>query len=513
MIEAELPDGTILEFPDGTDPAVIQRVVKQRLGVAQAAPQAQPDEGVSVGEDVARSLGSGLVRGAIAIPETLEMAGRGIRRLGEEVYQLAGGEVAEETPVLKSTIGEALRGMTAADDYQPQTTYGEYAGTIGEFLPAAATGPAGIARAAAKKGVTTAAGRAAVGEATKRAGSLAGQAAVAGAASEAAGQATEGTELEPYARIAGAIVAPYSANKTLSALQKRNVKAPTIATLKAEKTAAYDALKGQGTGLTGTQTAYLVDDMKSVLNMDDIILSAKPSVERALKLLDEVEGAGAMNLAKFNELEKALGKIYRSAKDAPEVLTMMKRMDDALAAGSKDKDLLLAAKAANKKYSKAMMLDKYFTKALEGAGKGKIIANSGEALQNTATRILRNEKNLPFWSDDELRALQALSQGSVPTRLMGALGKLSPTSGGLMTGLNLAVAFASPYNALEIIGMTATTFAKLGYNSKVKASRKALEDLVRAGGVKEPSKVVTRELVEDMVARIGGLAAMDTQEQ
>ena len=41
MIEAELPDGTILEFPDGTDRSVIQRVVKERLGVAQAAPQAE----------------------------------------------------------------------------------------------------------------------------------------------------------------------------------------------------------------------------------------------------------------------------------------------------------------------------------------------------------------------------------------------------------------------------------------------------------------------------------------
>jgi hypothetical protein len=32
MIEAQLADGTILEFPDGTDRSVIQRVVKQRMG-------------------------------------------------------------------------------------------------------------------------------------------------------------------------------------------------------------------------------------------------------------------------------------------------------------------------------------------------------------------------------------------------------------------------------------------------------------------------------------------------
>ncbi len=101
-------------------------------------------------------------------------------------------------------------------------------------------------------------------------------------------------------------------------------------------------------------------------------------------------------------------------------------MDDALASGTKDKNLMLAAKAANKKYSKARMLDRYFTAAMEGAGKGKIISNAGEALQNTATRILKNEKNLPFWSPDELTALKSLSQGSIPTRVMGALGKLSP---------------------------------------------------------------------------------------
>lgn len=443
---------------------------------------------VSAAMDVAKSLGSGLVRGGIALAETPELLARlGVRGY-EEAKQLLGGEVEQETPIFDTVTGRTLREATAADDYQAQTTAGKYAGTVGEFLPAAIGGPAGLLR----RGAT---------------------AAVAGLGSEAAGQATEGTALEPYARIVGAIATPSVANKTLSAFQKKNITAPSISSLKAEKTAAYNALKKEGVGLTEDQTSNLLSEMRSVLNLDDIILSAKPSIERALKVMDEVEEAGAMNLAKFNELQKSLGKIYRRAQDAPEVLSMLRKMDNALASGSKDKNLLFAAKAANKKYSKAIMLDKYFTKAMEGAGKGKIISNAGEALQNTATRILRNEKNLPFWSTDELTALRSLSQGNVPTRVMGALGKLSPTSGSLMTGLNIAIAFASPYNMLEIIGMTATTFAKLGYNSKVKKSRKALEDLVRAGGVKEPSKIITKELVQDMVARLGGLVAMATQEQ
>ena len=35
-IEAELADGRVLEFPDGTSPAVVQATVKRMLGAPQA---------------------------------------------------------------------------------------------------------------------------------------------------------------------------------------------------------------------------------------------------------------------------------------------------------------------------------------------------------------------------------------------------------------------------------------------------------------------------------------------
>lgn len=58
-IEAELHDGRILEFPDGTDPAVIQATVKRVL--AQDAQRNAP-EGSWLG-DIARSFGQGAVGG------------------------------------------------------------------------------------------------------------------------------------------------------------------------------------------------------------------------------------------------------------------------------------------------------------------------------------------------------------------------------------------------------------------------------------------------------------------
>ena len=59
MIEAELPDGTILEFPEGTDQSVIQRVVKQRLGVEEPSLVAPaPTEPYVDEQGVTRSRGS-----------------------------------------------------------------------------------------------------------------------------------------------------------------------------------------------------------------------------------------------------------------------------------------------------------------------------------------------------------------------------------------------------------------------------------------------------------------------
>jgi hypothetical protein len=506
-------DGTVAQFPDE---ATARGYFASKKQPAPAPTPTEPyvdEQGVTrypnlqqiesgAFEDIAGAGLAGMARGITSIPEGIEAAARlpgyAADRLGDLADYALGVDTSktrygEEGPrgLFDTFSGEVVAAATeglGADEalaYRGESTPAQFAGTIGEFV-----GPGGMLGGGKK---------------------LMQASVAAGAGSEAAGQATEGTDLEPYARIAGALVSPYAANKTLSAFQKRNVTSPTISTLKAEKNSAYDLLKSEGTGLTGTQTAYLVQDMKSVLNMDDIILSAKPSVERALALVDEVEKSGAMNLSKFNELQKALGKIYKTAPDAPEVLSMLKKMDDVLAEGSKDAALMQAAKAANSKYAKARMLDKYFKQATQNAKKGNLIPKTGEAFQAAATKILNNDKAAAFWSPDELAALKKVADGTIGSKVLATIGKLAPTSNGLTSGMSI-ILLSTPGNfAYEIMGMTAASFAKMGYNAKIKTSRKALEDLVRSGGVAEPSKVVTKELVQDIVARLSGLQAQEQQ--
>lgn len=144
-------------------------------------------------KDVAKSAGTGVVRGVLGlggiVGDLTDLGAKGIKKaadfvseqVGVEPYQPSGKSILENIPT-SSSLTKNLEGVTG-ELYKPQTTAGHYAETVGEFLPAAVAGPGGVAR---KVGM---------------------QAVIPGVASEAAGQATAGTELEPYARAAAGIAA------------------------------------------------------------------------------------------------------------------------------------------------------------------------------------------------------------------------------------------------------------------------------------------------------------------
>lgn len=82
MIEAELPDGTVLEFPEGTSQDVIHRVVKQRIGAVQqpAATPAQPQQRSQLAA-LGGAIGQGVGNVALGAQNLL---GIGLEKLGAE---------------------------------------------------------------------------------------------------------------------------------------------------------------------------------------------------------------------------------------------------------------------------------------------------------------------------------------------------------------------------------------------------------------------------------------------
>ena len=88
MIEAELPDGTILEFPDGTDPSVIQRTVKRVLGVGDVVEDPLADERTVGGQTF--EFGKAIARGSVTPVSLLER----VLELSDAATNLAGFEGA-----------------------------------------------------------------------------------------------------------------------------------------------------------------------------------------------------------------------------------------------------------------------------------------------------------------------------------------------------------------------------------------------------------------------------------
>jgi len=132
---------------------------------------------------------------------------------------------SEGSPFSGSSIRGLLNDATGgATEHRGETTAGRIAGTVGEFLPGA--GGAGV-RGLLAHGVTP------------------------GVASEAAGMATEGTALEPYARVAAALGAGVVAGPALG------IRSPTVRTpgANSEQRQMAEFLQSQGIQPTAGQTS------------------------------------------------------------------------------------------------------------------------------------------------------------------------------------------------------------------------------------------------------------------
>lgn len=148
-IEAQLADGRILEFPDGTDPSVIQATVKRI--VAQSAP---PQERTFVGG--AKELFKGLAPGAVGL---VESAATGASALLPESMEKA---AREKIASVATSAKEPFKAAAGYEESIPRKL-GEAIGSTAPFLLA---GPLGLAGRAAAVGLGVGAG---AGEARTRA--------------------------------------------------------------------------------------------------------------------------------------------------------------------------------------------------------------------------------------------------------------------------------------------------------------------------------------------------------
>lgn len=208
------PYGDItVQHPDGASEDDIINYAKQNYSPQASAPS-------STAYDIAASGAAGIGKGAaglLGLPADAANAFGYYRDkyVTNPIVKAMGGTPQTEdqlstnplAPYGSANIQKQIENVTG-EFHKPETTAGKYAESVGEFLPGAVAAPGGIVSNAIRYGV------------------------MPGLASEAAGQATQGTSYEPYARAAGAIaggmINPARAVTPLPASEARNAMVNTL---------------------------------------------------------------------------------------------------------------------------------------------------------------------------------------------------------------------------------------------------------------------------------------------
>jgi hypothetical protein len=199
----------------------------EKMATTQTAAPAAP----STLNDVISAGASGMARGAadlVGLPGTIQNAfDSGVSKITGDIASLWGGEGIKAPPP-SPLSGAGLRAVASkasdgATEYTPKTTEGKFASTVGEFAPGALLGPGNALANVVKYGV------------------------IPGLASEAAGQVTEGTSAEPYARIGAGLVSPLAVEGGLRVAETAGNKLLSMTPTGAAANNLKEALAASGT--------------------------------------------------------------------------------------------------------------------------------------------------------------------------------------------------------------------------------------------------------------------------
>lgn len=244
------PNGLTINFPEGTTPDIINKVMLEAT-TGKKATEAAAGPDVSMAEDIAKSAGAGVVRGGIglaSLPGTVEQVGRwGINKMfGKGGQDVVSPETA--LPTYKDVQGAVENKIGSL--YEPKTRAGKYAGTAGEFATGMlfpGGGAAGVTSQIVNRGVRNVLAPA--------------------VSSETAGQLTEGTAAEPYARVAGALAGPLA----MTPFRQTSATLPN----------AVETLRSEG---VNSLTAGEVTGRKAVRYMESALNDVPLSGQRGTKL-------------------------------------------------------------------------------------------------------------------------------------------------------------------------------------------------------------------------------------
>ena len=493
--------------------------------------------------EAAKAGSSGAIRGAASAADFMagvtDFLSKAPQTIGEYVGEKTGITDAIASSLNYLGIGEAppssVTKLMKFPENEPKTLrqvasdvtggYSEYVspseggriiGTAGEFIGGSAAMPVG--------------GYSSVAQGLKTLGT----AALSGAASEKAGQLTEGTKVEPYARIAAAIMAPslaskgasivtrpYTAyvkpsmvakslntgNKTLDTVLAKAITNPTRENNIMAKNVAYKIADDLGVTFDQTKIQGIAANARNNLySGTGVGTKFNPKYDTHIKeALDRIDDAASspQSLIDMDNLKREIYSIYKRGlgQGVKPYDTRMKlildEIDNVIDSSLQGSKALNAAKTLHKRAKKIQILDDAMGQAeLNADVSGNVITKYKQAVKK-----IINSKDASYFDEGELNAMREILSSNVTQKTLNQFGKLSPTTNNLLMLVSSIGAYVNP-STMVLSG--AGLFSKFGSDQLVKMQLADLQRLLNAG-------IKPAETTLPLAPRVTGLTAQQEQ--
>ena len=479
MIEVELPDGTILEFPEGMSREDMKAAVQKYTG--QGAQPSQRNADGTYGQPP---------QGTVVNPDTGQMTNRDLLRQNAPVSQSRAAGLGyqsgfalsadDEMMGLLGNVEGALRGdPRGVGDFRREQYRAMQEANQAAFPKTTLTGQVGgaVLNPALRGKVGPAPVQAAMNPTTVRGGmALGGGIGAVEAFNDAEGDVLDRAKAAPAGAATSMLFSGIASgaarlgNKTVKAFFEKADEAPTVENLKAAKNAAYNAVKKSGLQFDGDEMQGLSARAKVLAENADFDDIADPQTAAVLRTLQKREGV-PVSLDRLDRLRQTLWDRYNRG-DEPLILDMIGEIDGLINSRAEGNALMAAARDANAKYSKLKLLDNAFRKAslqTAGAGSGGNILNK---YRQAVTRIITNPKEARWFTPEEIKTMEGFVYGGNAENVLRKIGKISPDGNGLMAALNLYAATVNP--AL----LTATAVGSMAKRSADNSAMRGADELM-----------------------------------
>lgn len=220
---------------------------------------------------------------------------------------------------------------------------------------------------------------------------------------------------------------------------------PSIDSLQRAKNAAYDAAGDAGVVIPQQEMNDLarISEWSADINRD-YVPATDTQTAAALETLKKYAGE-SLSLMQLDKLRQNMYERYKKSQySEPAILDIVDYIDDIIERTGPANEVMLAARAANSRFKKAQAIDVAFDKAERSAAASGTGGNMVNRYKQVINNLLNDERQIRFFTREEQDLMRQFVQGDFIDSVLRVVGKLDPSSSGLMAALNIGAVMQNP---------------------------------------------------------------------